>query len=179
MKPATALHIILWTATLCSAQSITVRVYDYAGLPAAQWSEAAGNAGRVLAKTGHPVTWLACRGAEAPPESASTCQTDLGANDYVLRILPGERNPAPGVRRTLAQALVEHGAGRYATLYLDAIQAHAGEMAVPQNILLAYATAHEIIHLVRGPAHSSAGVMKEKWTRRDSTAISQLSLPVK
>ena len=179
MKPASTLHMILWAASaLCSAQSITVRVYDYANLPAGQWAKIAEPAGLVLATAGHTTNWLSCRGADALPESSALCHTNLGPADYVVRILPGERNPAPGIKRALAYSQLDRGAGRYATLYLDAIQASAADLAVAPNILLAYATAHEVIHLLRGSAHSSSGLMKEYWTRRDSIAISQLNLTV-
>jgi hypothetical protein len=179
MKTGNNLHIILWAAaTLCSAQPITVRVYDYASLPAGQWTEAADKASIVLAKVGRQAAWISCRGADALPESAAVCQSELGPNDFVLRILPGERNPAPGIKRTLAYTLLDGGVGHFTTLFLDAIQANASELGVSKNTLLAYAAAHEIIHLLRGPAHSQSGVMKPYWTRHDAVAISQLTLPV-
>ena len=133
----------------------------------------------MLAKAGYSVTWLACRGEGVLPESSSRCQHKMGPTDFVVRIVTGQQNPATGRKRTLAYSQLDHGGGTYATLYLDAIQAHAAELSVSQSILLGYATAHEIIHLMRGPAHSHSGVMKESYTRRDAEAIAQLNLTVR
>ena len=180
MKPGNSLHIILWAAsTLCSAQSITVRVYDYAGLAAGEWTKSGEDARLILAKAGYSATWLVCRGADAGPEAGTTCETELGPNDYVVRILPGERNPAPGIKRALAYSQLEGSGGRYSTLFLDAIQAHSAELSVSRRILLAYVTAHEIVHLLRGPAHSRSGLMKEYWTRSDAQAINQIRLALR
>ena len=44
---------------------------------------------------------------------------------------------------------------------------------------LACAAAHEIVHLVRGPAHSPSGLMKAAWDRHDAAAIAQLDLPLR
>ncbi len=180
MKPGNILSTILWAASaLCSAQSVTIRIYDYAGLPEAKWTKATGDAAVMLAKAGYQTTWLICRGEDARPESGEVCNTELGLSDYVVRLLPTERNPAPGIKRALAYSQLDRNGGRYATLFLDAIQAHSGQLAVAHTILFSHVVAHEMIHLLRGPAHFQSGLMKPYWTRRDPVAISQLSLPVR
>lgn len=180
MKPANRSHLLFWAASvLCSAQSITVHVYDYAGIPADQWQKTAEDAGKVLAKAGYTVNWVECRGAGAAPDSAAICDRELGDTDYVLRLAAGEGNRKPGVKRALAHSVVQQNGGRYATLFVDAVQEHAQYLGVSQRLVLAYATAHELIHLLRGPAHSRSGVMKEYWTRGDASAIAQLNLPVR
>ena len=181
MRKVDALHfMILWTVcSVCSSKAITILVYDYAALPAGQWAKAAADAGIVLAKAGYTATWVACRGAEVQPEAATVCERELGATDYVLRILPGERDRKQGIKRALAHSLVERDGGRYGTLFVDAIQVQAAGLNVSQRLILAYSAAHEVIHLLRGPAHSQSGVMKEYWTHGDAAAIAQLKLPVR
>jgi hypothetical protein len=180
MKPGNILQLTLWAASaLCSAESITVQVYDYTGMPAGQWAKAQEDAGLVLAKAGYSVIWQFCHGEGVSPESAALCQHVMGPNDFMVRVVPRQQNPATGMKRTLAYSQLDHGRGTCATLYLEAIRAHATELAVSQSILMGYATAHEILHLLQGPAHSRSGVMKESYTRRDAEAIAQLNLPLR
>jgi hypothetical protein len=96
----------------------------------------------------------------------------------VIRVLPGKGTGPSSIKRVLANSLVERSGGNFATLFLDAIKVHSEDLAVPNSHILAYAIIHEIIHLLRGPAHSSLGVMKKCWTRRDAVAIAQLNLPL-
>ena len=90
--------------------------------------------------------------------------------------MSGKAPQAHGSRQTLAQA---HANSDYATLFLDSIQAQAADLDVSPNTLLACATAHEVVHLLRGPAHSSSGLMKAVWDRHDAAAIEQLHLPLR
>ena len=177
MKSINRLLLILWTAAaVCPARSITVHVYDYAEMPAGKWSHAAAEAGQLLAKAGYPVNWIACRGADVRSETAAQCDGELGTDTYILRIVSGKGLKARGNKQALANALVDSA---YATLFLEPIREHAAYLGVPPNNVLACAAAHEIVHLLRGPAHSSSGLMKAVWDRHDATAIAQLDLPLR
>jgi len=180
MESTNRLLLILWiAAAVCPAQTTTILAYDYAGMPAGKWTQAAAGAGRLLAKAGYPVDWIACRGADVRPEAAARCKGELVADTYVLRIMSGKGLRARGNKQVLAYALVDHSNSAYATVFLEPIQEHADYLGVPPNKVLACAVAHEIVHLLRGPAHSPWGLMKAVWDRHDATAIAQLDLPLR
>ncbi len=180
MKSTNRLLFILWiAAAVCPAQTTTVLVYDYAGMSAGKWNHAAAGARQLLAKAGYPVDWIACFGADARPETAARCDGELEANTYILRIAGGKGPHARGNKQELAYALGDHSTGANATVFLEPLQERADYLGVPPKYLLAAVAAHEIVHLLRGPAHSSSGLMKAVWDRHDATAIAQLDLPLR
>ena len=180
MKTTTAFQLLIWAAAMsCDAQPITVRVYDYTGLSAARWAETADLAGRVMEKAGHQVTWLTCGGTGLAVQPEALCATALGDSDYVLRLVSGDGTQEHGGKQRLASALLDHASGGYATLLTGAIRAHAAYLGVSSNILLSYAAAHELMHLIHGPAHASSGLMKASWTRKDAEDIMQMRLAVR
>ena len=169
MKLTAIRHLTVPTAaTVYSAQPVKVLVYDYTGLSAAKWTATTELAKRVMKKAGHRVTWLMCRGAGTAPDARSLCTVTLGDNDYVLRLVAGDGSGEHGGRQRLASALLDHGRGRYATPLLEPIRAFAADLGVSSDILLSYAVAHELMHLIHGPAHSRSGLMKAGWTRKDA-----------
>jgi uncharacterized protein (DUF2062 family) len=65
----------------------------------------------------------------------------------------------------------------YAAVFLGTIRNQASAAGVPVTVLLAYAAAHELGHLLLGAnAHSRRGLMKATWERTDLIALSQKSL---
>ena len=59
------------------APTLTVRVYDYSGVPAAQLAEMETQATRILGQAGIPTAWLNCRvsGAELTKGAYKECLT--------------------------------------------------------------------------------------------------------
>jgi hypothetical protein len=170
MKTTTLLTTSIWfAAAFCSAQSFTIRYYDYAGLTVEQTASLQDAAGRLLARSGAPVEWVACRGVAA-------CEKELEPNEIVLSLKAALPSTVASKAGTLAYSIVTAKGGQYATLFLDAIREHARLLEVPEMTLLAYAAAHEIGHCLAGPGHSRAGVMKAAWARSDSDDIRQQRL---
>ena len=80
-------------------------------------------------------------------------------------------------RPPLGQSFVDAGGGGYASVFLSRVQDAADEAGVPRTIVLSYAAAHEIGHLLLGKdAHTPAGLMRANWDRSDFQAMDQLRL---
>jgi len=73
----------------------------------------------------------------------------------------------------LGQSFADHNGGKYATVFLGRVQDEAAAASVPWVAVLAYATAHEVGHLLLGQAHTPRGLMKAQWDRDDYQAINQ------
>jgi hypothetical protein len=52
----------------------------------------------------------------------------------------------------------------------------AEELGVRFDLLLGFATAHEIGHCLLGPDHSPSLLMRPVWKRQDAASMNQLSL---
>jgi len=77
-------------------------------------------------------------------------------------------------RPPLGQSFADADGGKYASVFLERVQDEALSANVPWVIVLAYATAHEIGHLLLGnQAHTPRGLMKEMWDRKDYEAMNQ------
>jgi hypothetical protein len=69
----------------------------------------------------------------------------------------------------LGEALVTDGGGSLAIVYVDRVRAFAQKHRLPFSIVLAYAAAHEVGHLLRGDnQHTQSGLMRACWDRRDA-----------
>jgi len=78
----------------------------------------------------------------------------------------------------LGHSVVSEQGGVYATVFLEAVQHQASAANIPWTVLLAYAAAHEIGHLLLGAsAHTPRGVMKGNWDAQDMQAMFQNSFP--
>lgn len=95
-----------------------------------------------------------------------------------VRILSGvAKNEKHSGRPPLGQSIVGETGGVYAVIFLASVQQQAAASDVPWPVLLAYATAHEIGHLLLGAdAHAASGVMKGNWDAKDMRAMFQNSV---
>jgi hypothetical protein len=72
----------------------------------------------------------------------------------------------------LGQSIADHEGGTYATVFLDLVEDAAANAGLPRTLVLAYAAAHEVGHLLLGDdAHTSDGLMKASWKSEDFQAI--------
>ena len=176
MKTGIALPSIFWlAAAVCTAQSLTIRLYDYAGLTAEETARATGVAGLAFEHAGIELNWIYCRGSLAPSDIPD-CLGNMAANEITLRLHPREPNPARSRKGELAYALVTAAGGHYSTVYVPAVRAVAADLEIAFDLLLGYAIAHETGHCLLGPRHSAAGLMRAAWTRQDAREIEQQRL---
>lgn len=161
--------------TSCSAQNLVISLYDYAGISARDAARLTSVTNWALAHTGIHIAWRYCRGALAET-SGSTCEGAMHANNITIRLQPklgvfnGDRELHMGT------AFVEAEGGSYATVFVPAVRTQAAEFGLAFDVLMGYAVAHEVGHCLLGPSHSSAGLMRGAWNRKDAVEISRFSL---
>jgi hypothetical protein len=147
--------------------ALQVQVYDYAGLSPAGILEFVTRTEHILAGSGISVEVDACgRGLSTP------CATRQGnSKQVVIRVVDVIAQKS---KHELGESIVSGDGGTYGTVFLRAAQDKASEANVPRLLVLAYAAAHEVGHLLLGnEAHTSRGLMKERWTNDDFQAMAQ------
>ena len=148
--------------------TITVRVYDYAGVTAAIARRARQESSRLFQVAGIAIEWAVCTipGRAAPTDPR--CQTQPLATDIHLNILP----------RKMAREMMQHhselgsavpvpnGFGHRASVFYHRVDELAESGGAPRALLLGHVMAHEIGHLMLGVnRHSETGLMHVPWDR--------------
>ena len=159
MKCGIALLFIVFGG-LATAEPITVRLANTAGVPDRILSHAEAVAGYILERTGIEVTWLAC------PELPE-CHRDPEAAGFPLQIL--KQRPAHLHGDTAGFAVIVPPPGtsrRYAGVFFPVVQDAARSLEANEAVLLGVTLVHEIGHLLLGSqAHSVQGVMAPHFGR--------------
>jgi hypothetical protein len=142
--------------------TIRVGVVDSTSVSPAILGEAEHEAGRILSKAGLRTVWVNCSRGHSTPGPQDPCQK-LEATDIWLRLLsePTQNELQDTVFGFAVVPVV-------ATVYYEAVR-HAKsdgtEFDIP--IILGCVIVHEIGHLLLGSnSHSSSGVMKPRWERK-------------
>jgi hypothetical protein len=162
-------------AKAVSAQpaALQVQVYDYTGLSPAALHEFIARTGEILASSG------ALAEVDACAKGAAICESHTGSSrQVVIRVVSGTvrkmKNASP---ESLGVSIAGHDGGTYATVFVEPTKDAAAEANLPWVIVLAYAAAHEVGHLVLGNrAHSPRGLMKAYWNADDFREMAQNDL---
>ncbi len=156
-------------ASLCAAEpdaKITVLVYNYASIHAAELAQIERDAGTIYAGAGVAVEWLDC------PLSPA-CPIQLTPVNLVLRLMPAALAAhLPRVQHGLGFAMLpEDGSfAMTANVFTD----EAANVALDSATLLGAVVAHELGHLLLGVgSHSHIGIMRAKWRHKELTMIVQ------
>ena len=155
-----------------SAQTsaVLVQVYDYAGLSPAALDEFVARTHEILASAGVSLEVDICKRGEA------SCGNPIGGSRLlVIRVVPDTGKNMKKVRlETLGLSVADHDGGTYGSVFLKPAEEKASDTNVPRVIVLAYAAAHEIGHLLLGnQAHTPQGLMKAIWGANDFLAMAQ------
>jgi hypothetical protein len=123
--------------------------------------------------------WLDCPPAGAELAGKPRSEPGAGPEAFSLRILDQVPPERPAVRyEALGFALPcsESATGCPAYVFWHRVKEMAKYGDASKSQILGHAMAHEIGHLLLGPNHVPAGLMKAKWDRRDlrSAAWQQL-----
>jgi hypothetical protein len=141
--------------------TITVRVYQTAGLPSTLEQRALAEAETVLRAALVDVRWRQCTGLNP----STGCDAPLGPSELLLRIVQGG-TPGQDTSATLGNALVVRRAGGVlATVYFSHVAWVAKAAKTDVAVLLGRVAAHELGHLMmHTPAHARRGLMRPNWT---------------
>ena len=145
--------------------SLTVRIYDRAGLAPGRVTRAQAIAERLLGAVRIEPRWLDCRPAR---EESGACPPARPEDVFVVimpRALAGERNPgAVG----LAVLRADLRRGSHIFIFQERLAAATENGEVDVSVVLGHLLAHEIGHLLMGPgSHSIQGLMAARWSRAD------------
>ena len=144
--------------------TITVRVYQTAGLESSFEQRALAEAERVLGVANIDVRWRRCHGRGHGPLVA--CGLAQGPGELSLRLLRGHASWSSTANR-LGEALVDRRAGAavLASVYVNRVERMARVAGTDAAVLLGRVTAHELGHLLmRTAGHARRGLMRPSWT---------------
>jgi len=148
--------------------TITLRVYNYARIPARTLSTAEQETARIFRKTGVETAWIECRVSTAEPHTPA-CERPFSRFDLFLRLLPPHMARAvPSYADTFGITFAEKDRPGTDTviLYGRVAELARTEYLYEQDILAAV-MAHEIGHLLLGGGHSPTGIMRAKWNQKE------------
>ena len=93
----------------------------------------------------------------------------------VIRVVARAPKNNKNVRwQHLGQSIAGRDGGTYASVFLNPAEDKAAETNLPRILVLSYAAAHEVGHLLLGDqAHTPQGLMKARWDSNDFQAMTQ------
>jgi hypothetical protein len=152
---------------------LEIEVFDYADLQLGTLQEFLTRTQQILTSTGIAARIKLCRGGNTVP-----CDDQIASTRRLqIRLIGGEARKLSNLRRPpLGQSFANHEGGVYASVFLERVKDAASCANLSWILVLAYATVHEVGHLLLGAeAHTAQGLMKPTWDRKDFEAMSQNS----
>jgi hypothetical protein len=156
-----------------SLPKITLRVYNYARVPAPILVSTEPVATKIFRQAGIETEWLDCRLSRAEPRTPA-CERPLTPSDLILKLLPHSMAQTIAVNGdTFGIALTAGGKPAIDDIiFYQRVLDLARTGYVHEQEVLAAAMAHEIGHLLLGPdSHSLTGIMRAKWNRDELELI--------
>jgi len=153
---------------LLAAALVTVRIYNYAGVPAQDLAAAEQTANQIFAAAGIPVTWIDCSTPLRP--TGRTCTEPLAqSGEFVLRLASSSGRVEKG-HVALGSSLIDKDAatGVLITLEPHLIWTAATQADADPAEVFGRAIAHEVGHLLLGmPRHAGSGLMRAIWSQEE------------
>jgi hypothetical protein len=140
--------------------TMSVRVYNYAEIPATILHFAESEANRIYREAGVHLEWHECYLSARVKSADSTCAAPLTPSDLQLRIV--RRSTVTPIHALVVN--VGFTVGNLATVQLEPLLDRGRPTACPPYLMLGRAIAHEIGHLLLGREHSSQGIMQAQWS---------------
>jgi hypothetical protein len=153
-----------------AALLITIRVYDYASVPAPDLAIARTNADRIFSETGVELKWVQCRIPNL--KDGDPCAGLLRqGEEFVLRLQSAPNHAVVPVV-TLGTSLFDASAGGGVLITIDPalVSRVANRAGGDAATLLGRTIAHELGHLLLGTSHSATGLMRILWSQAELRA---------
>ena len=159
--------------------SLTLRVYDFAGLDSGALQLASEEAKRIFQHVGIETAWVRCRTNFDAPDAPS-CPPTRDPTVLAMRILAVPL-PMVGLDSHFIFGFAfppgPNGFANTASLFWSRIEELSGQQNLNPGRLLAAILVHEAGHLLLGKgSHYPVGVMKAVWTEAEMQLISRSSL---
>ena len=153
---------------------LTLRVYDYASIDPVLLLRAERVADAIFEETGIRIVWIDCTALQRPLLPNPACPSDMGASDLVLRFFPRRmaiKVMAPNEPLGFAQQCPETEPACELTVFYFRVDELAAD-GHRAEFLLGHVIAHEVAHVLIGPGHSEAGIMRREWSREELRRMS-------
>ena len=150
---------------------ISVLTYNYAKVSAGLLARAKAEASRAFRRVGIQAKLPDCPGPASEAREYPACHAGTPSTLLVVTIIPrtmavrGLDSPLE-----LGAALLDnpHPFASYAYVFFERVKRRAEIKNCDPAILLGYAMAHEVGHLLLGKdAHSSQGIMSPAWSKKE------------
>jgi hypothetical protein len=149
-------------------QTISIRVYDRAEIPAGTLRSALDEASRLFRTAGIRINWE--QPAVASPEDRGIDMSSAASPKSEQRSYVVVRVLRPTPERILPDALGFSlpfaSSGAHVSIFYDRVDGIARSMNTVSYVVLGYAVAHEVGHvLLRSSEHTTGGLMQGRWNR--------------
>jgi hypothetical protein len=150
-------------------RTLSVVIYDYAGLSDSSMNEVETLSTLLLSRADIRTQWVHCLGHQQGPRPAM-CDANLEAGSVLIRIMPAHSGQPNKLGDPLGSAVVGNS---FASLYVSEARKYADHNGLPAGSLMAYAMAHEIGHLLLGENHAPSGIMRAVWGKAEYREMAQ------
>ena len=151
--------------------SITIRIYDSAGVTPNDRTAALKTAGAILSRADLDATWIVCTPArDGRPQPG--CDAAPASHELVVRLTHSSPTAEDGNSRAFGYSLIDAttATGTLSTVFVDRVDWLASTGKAVRADVLGRAIAHEIGHQLLGSNdHSARGLMRETWTADELT----------
>jgi hypothetical protein len=151
--------------------SITIRVYDNAGVTVSDRAAALKTAGAILSRADLDPIWIVCTPAR-DGRSQPGCDLAPASHELVVRLTYSSPTAEDGNRRAFGSSLIDASTatGTLSTVWVDRVDWLASTGKAVRAEVLGRAIAHELGHQLLGSNdHTARGLMRETWTAEELT----------
>ena len=152
--------------------TITIRIYDNAGVPPGDRAKALKTAGSILSRADLEPTWVVCTPVRDARQPQPGCDSSPASHELVVRLTRNSPAAEDANSRAFGYSLIDAttATGTLSTVFVDRVDWLASTGKALRAEVLGRAIAHEIGHQLLGSNdHSPRGLMRETWTADELT----------
>jgi len=166
MMTTLGIALVLGLAAPCAR--ITVRTLNVVPVETEVLERARAVAEHVFRRSGTEIAWIDC-----PLTGAPSCATPRGPAEISLRIFRRSERTRHAIGEAIGGLALPGEGGGIVHVHYDRLEEISRGEGIPLELSLGITAAHEIGHLLIGPAHSSHGIMRATLEAGDWHAAAQ------